>query len=73
MLNAPILLERDHASLTIAWEANENAQHYELEMLATDHSEHHGDAKHAPAWVVLSSTIKSTSIRKKNLVPSVGK
>lgn len=77
MLNAPILLERDHQSLTIAWEGHESAQHYEVEMLTIANEQHESHAEHGdkPAhdWMVLSSTIKSTLAKKKNLLPSVGK
>ena len=60
-MNAPFLIERDHASLTIAWIKVDNADCYELEMMI-DGGE----------WNSLSSSLKGSSIRKKNLMEGLG-
>jgi hypothetical protein len=56
----PYLLERDHSSLTLAWNKVAGAEFYELEM-----------STGAADWVSLSSSLKGTSIRKKNLVEGI--
>jgi thiol-disulfide isomerase/thioredoxin len=63
ILQAPVLLEKDLDSLTIAW--NHPSQpfvlHYELEMS-------HDEA----TWTVISATLKNNLVRKKNLQHGCG-
>mmetsp|Transcript_1141 Transcript_1141/g.703 ORF Transcript_1141/g.703 Transcript_1141/m.703 type:complete len:347 (+) Transcript_1141:36-1076(+) len=61
----PTLLDRDHESVTIAWEPNPAAITYEIQMLErSEESE--------VEWIVLSSSFKNHFLRKKNLREGVG-
>lgn len=63
-MNAPYLIERDHVSLTVAWNVPNNVkvEAFELEMLTKQE-----DA----TWVSLSNSLKGNSIRKKNLLEGI--
>lgn len=65
-MNPPVLLERDHTSLTLCWIklSEEQADSYELQMRSLEGSD--------SEWVSLSNSLKGSSIRKKNLAPGVG-
>ena len=60
-MEAPFYLERDHSSITVAWEDRETActKQYELEIFESG------------SWRSLSDTISTKTIRKKNLLQSV--
>lgn len=60
-MDAPFCLERDHSSITVAWEDKETActKQYELEIFENG------------SWRSLSDTIRTKTIRKKNLLQSV--
>jgi thiol-disulfide isomerase/thioredoxin len=62
MLNPPVLVERDHTSMLIAWDRHDEAVHYELQLNITH------DTQTESAWTSLSSTLKSNFVKKKNLV-----
>lgn len=65
MLEAPILLERDHISLTIAWKSVGDAHTvYEVSMSSSSDD--------FATWTVLSSTIKNHNVKKKNLTAGLG-
>jgi hypothetical protein len=57
-MDCPVLFEVDHDSILLGWSAPVGALEYELQMTAGEEEE----------WRTLSASIKSTSIRKKNLV-----
>jgi thiol-disulfide isomerase/thioredoxin len=58
-MEPPVLIERDHESLTITWrQPSVPPAHYELEMSKTEDEE---------SWSVISSTLKQHLVRKKNL------
>ena len=59
-MNAPILVECDHSSITVGWESNLNSV-YELEMKENDEI----------VWKSLSNKLSQNTIRKKNLVSIV--
>ena len=63
-MSTPLLLERDHSSVTVCWTKlpSEQALCYELEMINSVDS----------AWVSLSNSLKGNSIRKRNLSKGVG-
>lgn len=61
----PSMLDRDHESVTIAWEPNPEATVYEVQMM-----ERHEES--SPEWSTLSSSFKNHFLRKKNLRPGVG-
>jgi len=58
-MKAPVLVERDHSSLTLGWPVPSNdVKCYEVEM---------STAATATSWTSLSSSIKNNILRKKNL------
>ncbi len=61
MLSPPQLVERDHSSVLIAWDGHDEAVSYELQV-----NTHH-DCDRDEEWQTLSSSLKSTSVKKKNL------
>jgi thiol-disulfide isomerase/thioredoxin len=56
-METPLVIERDHNSILLGWQRVENSLEYELQMKTVLEEE----------WKTLSSTIKGTTIRKKNL------
>jgi Fibronectin type III domain len=60
-MRAPVLLDADSTALTIQWAAAQAATtaRYEVQLAASAERE----------WTTLSSTLQSTVLRKKNLVP----
>lgn len=59
-MEVPFLIDRDHSSLTVGWKVHHNASAYALEMKENDSD-----------WKLLSNSLSSNSIRKKNLVHGI--
>lgn len=61
-MDAPVVIERDHNSVLLGWNHVPMSLEYELQMNTTSNDEN---------WQTLSSTIKGTTIRKKNLEENI--
>lgn len=60
-----VQLDRDHESVTVAWEPVKDAVQYEVQLLCRKGEEE-------PEWTSLTSTFKANFLRKKNLENGVG-
>lgn len=65
---APVLIERDHNSLTIGWPSISSIKCYEVQMCCSSSS----SSVDEDVWQVLSSTVKNHILRKKHLQDGIG-
>lgn len=66
-MNSPIVIETDHNSVLLGWDICKDAVAYELQMRTSNTSNQDSEQD----WQSLSVSIKSTSIRKKNLTSDI--
>jgi chitodextrinase len=58
VMNPPVLIEADHVSVTVGWDAMPEAKAYEIEI---------SEGNPTGEWRSLSNKLTSTFVRKKNL------